>query len=138
MRRKKASIGSEAAILDNRKLRTFVFSEYAKNKEITVSELARKATLYIAYDVNKLIKKEAKRQIRRIFIGVKDGHCLRRYLSVGAGRYVDIDTTESVNDLVQIKGRLKKRIVGTIKTYKKVEMREASLFDPVSIHAPRG
>ena len=115
-----------------RKLKTALFSEYNRNPNITPKELARLATLYIEYDVSKLVLKEAKRQIYAFLAEAKKDDNLRKYFLNGRGKIIDVESA-SLDDYEKLEINFYKKIRGLMRSrenitkHKMLSKREAPL-----------
>ena len=102
-----------------KKLRIALFNEYQQNPDVTPKDLARLATLYMEYDKNKLIQKEAERQIRAMVAYAKTDEELRRYFCNGKGKIIDIENAD-IEDYKKVEIQFIKKFDGLRKSYNNI------------------
>jgi hypothetical protein len=115
------------------RIRAVVFAEHEKDPNITVENLTEIIKPLVEYDVEELKDRATKNQIRRILGSVKGEDGVRQYFSKGNGRYSNIETTTSMSDLNSVEAQLYPKIIGTTKSYKKVQRRKQALLDQYTL-----
>ena len=117
----------------NKEFKSAVLSAIFGKAEFSYNDIIDKVKPHANYDSNTLEEKQLKRDILGIIRSVRDKAGERNILSDSKGRFINIEITEDVTALGDVKGQLLVKIDGLNKSVNKVNRREKELEGQLSI-----
>jgi hypothetical protein len=114
---------------DNKHLRELISVTLREKGEITVGQVSELVRPFFIFDYEKSYTSELRRKVRRLMSSFKDGDGVRVCFSDDSGLYINVDTTNDLQALTNVKRQLMRKFDGTKRSLKKVRRREQALID---------
>jgi len=114
-------------------LKAIVLSEIPSIADLTKDKVIEIIRDYIECDKELLYKQFLGRKADRVMGSIRDEKGVRIYLSNGAGRYINVETSEDVIDLTNVEKQLFIKLKGLSKSYKKTIDRKKTVSDQITM-----